>query len=133
MEINLSCHIQGWLHGEFPYILLFVYMSHRKEYVEISFKNINILQFVFMYDCIVPEDSIWTECILKAQQYNFHYYTDPLPALLYFFYIWLCITHHSVDNYHLIISVPEDGARKIKPRGYEVNPDNFIPLNHSEI
>ena len=48
---------------------------------------IKSLQFAFIYSCIAPEDTVWTECILKAQRYNSHiqfeitHYMDLLPAL----------------------------------------------------
>ena len=52
---------------------------------------IKSLQFAFIYSCIAPEDTVWTECILKAQQYNSHVqfeithcYIDLLPPLLPF-------------------------------------------------
>lgn len=66
-------------------------MPQRKEYVEINFKMIKLLQFAFVYSFIVPKDSVWTECILTAQQYNSYvhceitqYFAGPLPALLPF-------------------------------------------------
>lgn len=55
------------------------------------FKVIKLFQFTFIYSCVVPEDNVWAECILTAQQYNSHVwceitqcYTDLLPALLLF-------------------------------------------------
>lgn len=109
IEISVSYHAQGWLHGESLTYFLSVY-TPQKGYMKRSLMMIKLLQFAFIFSCIVPEDSVWTECVLTAQQYNSHVQceitycsTDLLPALFAFSYIWLSAFHHSVDNYYLTI------------------------------
>lgn len=69
---------------------------------------ITLLQFAFIYNCILPEDNVWAECILTAQQCNScvqceitYGCADLLPVLYAFPHIWLSTFHHSEDNYYL--------------------------------
>lgn len=103
---KLSCHVQGWLHGESPYIPLSVYVPHRKKYVEISFKIINIYSNLLLC-MIVQFQRIMFELNLFWQHNNIiSMFSVELHITIQIHYLLCCLFSIFGYNYHLIISLP---------------------------
>lgn len=99
-----ACLAEGCVCSNFLIDALFVQVAQCKQYTKITFM-IKLLQFAFIYSCILPEDNVWAECMLTAQQYiscvqcEITYgCVELLPVLYAFPHIWLSTIHHPVDN-----------------------------------